>query len=189
MPNRTVKEDFREADAENVSDFLNIIAAGASLFAMMSGAGAKSAHEKATTVEDKNKAAKKYNASLTMQLDAAALTIHAEDVGAGIAEIAHTNDFIGTAVSHLESINGIGGVAVSVLPLVYQIVANHAPAEVRDDLPPELMQMGVLPPNMLMERLQAKNAAKMARVQAVILREKQEAEAEVERLREEMDAA
>ena len=74
--------------------------------------------------------------------------------------------------------------SLAVLPLVYQIVANHAPREVKDDFPAELLTLGVLPPNLLLEKLQAQNAVKMARAQTEILAEKQAAEAELEELRQ-----
>jgi hypothetical protein len=43
----------------------------------------------------------------------------------------------------------------------------------------------VLPPSLLLEKLQAQNAVKMARAQAAILAERNEAEAELAALRDE----
>jgi len=51
-------------------------------------------------------------------------------------------------------------------------------------MPPQLLSLGVLPPSLLLEKLQAQNVAKMARAQAAILAEKQAAEADLAALRE-----
>lgn|SRR5487761_74381 len=183
---KTDHESFKEEDTENVSDFLGIVSAGLTVFSMIVGAKAQQAYELAENEEDQKKNKKKFDKSQTMQLDAAAVAIHAEGVAAGVAEIADKNDFIGALVGHLETVNGVAGIGVAVLPLVYQLMANHAPPEARDNMPPQLMQLGVLPPQILMEKLKAQNSTKMAKVQADILREQKQAEQETAKLREEI---
>jgi hypothetical protein len=153
---------------------------------MMSGARAKHTYETATDEKIKAKAAKSFNSSQTMQLDAAALQIHAENTGMAVAQAASQNSLVASLVDRLEMLNGVGAVAVSALPLVYQIMANHAPSEARENMPPELMQLGVLPPNMLLEKLKSQNEAKMARMQAEILREQKAAQDELRDLQEEL---
>lgn len=184
-PSRTA-ESLTTKRAEAATTTLDLMSAGLTLWSMMSGARAKQVYDKATDPRIKAKAEKAYNKAQVMQLDAAALSIHSEGTGLAVAEAAGQNQFVGALVDRLELVNGVGSVAISVLPLVYQLMANHAPAEARDNMPPELMQMGVLPPKMLMEKLEAQNAAKRARLQAAILREQKTAEDELRKLQEEV---
>src|SRR5487761_1623246 len=85
---KTDHESFKEEDTENVSDFLGIVSAGLTVFSMIVGAKAQQAYELAENEEDQKKNKKKFDKSQTMQLDAAAVAIHAEGVAAGVAEIA-----------------------------------------------------------------------------------------------------
>jgi hypothetical protein len=124
-----------------------------------------------------------YERAQVIQLDAAACAIHAEACGASAAEAATHNTMAAALVDRLSLFNGIASVGIAFLPLVYQIIANHAPAEAKDEFPPELLTLGVLPPKLLLEKLAADNAVKMARAQSAILADKIAAEAELERLR------
>jgi hypothetical protein len=166
--------------AQEVTTTFELLGAGLTLWSMMKGSQARGAYERAGDDKaKKNAAAKAVNSAQVMQLDAAALQIHAEGSGAAVAGIADQNEFVAALVDRLKFLNGVGGVAVSLLPLVYQVMANHAPPEARDNMPPELMSLGVLPPKMLLEKLEAQNKAKMARMQAEILREQKQAEDEL----------
>jgi hypothetical protein len=120
-------------------------------------------------------------------------------VGAGIAETASKNAFVASLVDRLDVVNGVAGIAVAVMPLAMQIMVNHAPKtkkvedkntgqvrEVPNEIPPQLMQMGVLPPGMLMERAKAENDRKVAEVHAKMLRETKDAQDRVDALRKEM---
>lgn len=153
---------------------------------MMSGARSKQRFANAKDEKQKAAAKKQLARCEVMQLDAMAFAIHADDTGEALADMADQNQYVAALVDRLDLFNGVAGVATSVLPLVYQLVANHAPAEARDDMPPELMQMGVLPPNLLLEKFKAQSAAKQARIHAEILREQQAAEKELEKLQQEM---
>lgn len=175
-----------EEQAAEVTSTLEIVGAGLTVMSMMRGARARQAFEGAKTDIDRKKAAQAVNSCQVMQLDAAALQIHAEGTGVAIATVAQENAFVAALVDRLKLVNGVGSVAISVLPLVYQLMANHAPAQARDNMPPELMQIGVLPPNMLLEKLEAQNKAKMALAQAQILRERQKAERELQSVQEEL---
>ena len=172
--------------AEAATGTFEILSAGLTVWSMMSGAKARQQFTAAKDEKQKQAAQKKLSAAKTMSLDAAALAIHADSSGAALAEMADQNSYVAALVDRLELFNGVAGVATSLLPLVYQLMANHAPEDARDNMPPELMQMGVLPPKMLMEKLEAQNSAKMARVQAEILREKLSAERELADLQNEM---
>lgn len=173
--------------AEDAQTTLELIGAGASLLAMVTAAKAEARMESARQAGDQKKmklAGESRERAAVLQLDAAACSINAEQVGPSLAELAEQNQWAAIIVDRLAIFNGVASVGMAVLPLVYQIVANHAPREARDNLPPELMQLGVLPPNLLMEKLSAQNAVKVARMQTAILAEKQEAEAELAALRE-----
>jgi len=183
--------EVRARRAGDAQTTLELLSAGASLIAMMKSGKARVAHEAARVAGNQNlmKAAALSNEKATvLQLDAAAAAIHAEPVGASLADLAERNSWAAIIVDRLSLVNGVASVGMAVLPLVYQVIANHAPAEARDNLPPELMQLGVLPPSLLMEKLAAQNAVKMARAQTMILAERKEAEAELEQLREQVAA-
>ncbi len=175
----------RAADATTT---LELLAAGGSLLAMIGSARAQAAFTKAkaTGNEARQKLAVIASGKAeVMQLDAAACAIHADTVGPAVAGIAASNPLAAALVDRLSLFNGVASVGIAVMPLVYQVIANHAPAEVRDDMPPGLLALGVMPPNMLLEKLQAQNAVKMANAQAEILAEKHEAEARLAELRDE----
>ena len=121
---------------------------------------------------------------MVLQLDGATFAIHAEAVGPSLAQMAESNRIVAAMVDRLSLFNGVAGVGIALMPMVYQLVANHAPKETRDNMPPQLLSLGVLPPTLLLEKLQAQNAVKMAKAQAAILREKQAAEAELAALRD-----
>ena len=178
----------RAGDAQTT---LELFSAGASLLAMIRSAKARASYEAARLAEKPQlmKAATVSHEKATIiQLDAAAAAIHAEPVGASLAELADRNSWAAVIVDRLSLVNGVASVGMALLPLVYQLTANHAPPEARDNLPPELMQLGVLPPSLLMEKLAAQNAVKMARAQSMILAERAEAEAELAQLREQVAA-
>jgi hypothetical protein len=185
-------EAVRVRRAGDAQTSLELFSAGASLLAMIRSAKARAAYEAARLADKPQlmKAAAVSNEKATViQLDAAAAAIHAEPVGASLAQLAERNSWAAIIVDRLSLVNGVASVGMALLPLVYQLTANHAPPEARDNLPPELMQLGVLPPSLLMEKLAAQNAVKMARAQASILAERQEAEAELAQLRGEQVAA
>jgi len=174
----------RAADAETT---LELLSGFGTIFAMLSGSRANAAYAKAEAAGNKPgmaKAAAVFARAETMQLDAAALSIHAEGCGAGLAQVAAQNAMAAALVDRLSLINGVASVGMAVLPLVYQIVANHAPKEAREAMPPQLLSLGVLPPALLLEKLQAQNAVKIARAQAEILAERNLAEAQLAELRE-----
>jgi len=174
---------------ENAVGTFELLGAGLSLWGMMSSAKARTAFETAKDDRSKIAAQKAYNRAQTTLLDGAAVQIHGETSGQALAQMAQQNSFVAALVDRLELVNGIGGVAVSILPLVYQVVANHAPAEARDNMPPELMSLGVLPPKLLLEKLEAQNKAKVALAQAAILREQKKAEDELRRAQADIEKA
>jgi hypothetical protein len=181
----------RARRAQDATDTLELLSAAGSLYAMISGARNRAAFEKARAAGNKplqDKAAAAIERTAVIQLDAAACALHAETAGPAIADVAGRNAFTAALVDRLALFNGVASVGIAVLPLVYQVIANHAPREVRDHLPPELLQLGVLPPALLLEKLQAQNAVKMARAQAEILAEKNAAEAELAGLRDQAAA-
>jgi hypothetical protein len=174
----------RAADAQTT---LELLSAGGTLWSMFSLTRSQAAYKLADSKGDKAgmaKSEKAYARAQVTQLDAAAFALHAEGVGQSAAAAAGQNAMAAALVDRLALFNGVASVGLAVLPLVYQIVANHAPREVKDDFPAELLTLGVLPPNLLLEKLQAQSAVKMARAQTEILAEKQAAEAELEALRE-----
>ena len=173
--------------AEDATTTFELLSAGASLLAMMGSSRAIANHTTAEAAGNtpKMKAAVALaDRCQTLQLDAAACAIHAEALGPSLAEMAEKNRLVGALVDRLALFNGVASVGIAVMPLVYQLAANHAPVEARDNLPPQLLQLGVLPPTLLMEKLEAQNAVKMARAQSAILAEKQAAEAELAELRD-----
>jgi hypothetical protein len=183
--------EIRVRRAGDAQTTLELLGAGASLFAMIGSARAQARWQIAQLAKDENAgklAAAAHEKATVLQLDAAACSLNAEPVGASLADLADQNKWAAMIVDRLGLVNGVASVGMAILPLIYQITANHAPPAARDNLPPELMQLGVLPPKMLMEKLQAQNAVKMARVQAAILAEKIEAEAELADLREQVAA-
>jgi hypothetical protein len=153
---------------------------------MIGSARAQARFAAATEAKDNSRqqqAAESVDKAIVLQLDSAACAIHAEPVGVSLAELAEQNQWAAVIVDRLGLMNGVASVGLAMLPLAYQLMANHAPQHARDNLPPELMQLGVLPPKLLMEKLAAQNAVKMARAQTAILAEKVEAEAELAALR------
>jgi hypothetical protein len=187
-------EDAESARARRAADAtttLELIGAAGTLLSMFRLTSAAAANKAAQAKGDKaamEKTAASYERAQVMQLDAAACVIHADGVGASAAQAAASNAMAAALVDRLALFNGVASVGMAVLPLVYQVVANHAPAEAKESFPPELMALGVLPPNLLLEKLEAQNAVKMANAQSAILAEKQEAENELERLRGAMAA-
>jgi len=173
--------------AEDATTTFELLSAGASLLAMLGSSRAVAQHADAEAKGDKRGMQKAVNLAdrcQTLQLDAAAFAIHAEAMGPSLAEMAEKNRLVAAMVDRLALFNGVASVGIAVMPLVYQIAANHAPAAARDNLPPQLLQLGVLPPSLLMEKLEAQNAVKLARAQSAILAEKQAAEAELAALRD-----
>jgi hypothetical protein len=173
--------------AEDATTTFELLSAGASLLAMLGSSRAVANHAQAEAAgnQPKMKAAVALaDRCQTLQLDAAAIAIHAEAMGPSLAEMAEKNRLVAALVDRLALFNGVASVGIAVMPLVYQLAANHAPVEARDNLPPQLLQLGVLPPTLLMEKLEAQNAVKMARAQSAILAEKQAAEEELAGLRE-----
>lgn len=129
----------------------------------------------------------------TLQLDAMALGIHAESTGMGAAEFAERNTFVTMLLDRASAVTGAFGLLAGAMPLLYQVVANHAPKTKKDpatgeivpnELPPQLMAMGVLPPEMLFKKYQANVALKVARMQERMASEIRQAEDEVQRLTE-----
>jgi hypothetical protein len=188
-PQRQPQRDAAEVKARRAEDAqttLELLGAGLSLFAMLGSARSQARYEAARVKGDQalmKAAGEAVERSTVLQLDAAACSLNAEAVGPSLAEMAEKNSWTAALVDRLGLFNGVASVGMAVLPLVYQITANHAPREARDNLPPELMQLGVLPPSLLMEKLAAQNAVKMARMQSAILAEKQQAESELAALR------
>jgi hypothetical protein len=176
----------RARRAQDATTALELLSAAGTLWSMFSLTRSAAAYRLAESKADKPamlKAERTHGRAQVMQLDAAACALHAEGVGAGAAQAAASNAMAAALVDRLALFNGVASVGMAILPLVYQIVANHAPKEAQDNFPPELMTLGVLPPPLLLEKLQAQNAVKMAQAQASILAEKQAAESELERLR------
>lgn len=173
--------------AEDATTTFELLSAGASLLAMLGSSRAVANHAAAEAAGNQPKMKAAVNLAdrcQTLQLDAAACAIHAEALGPSLAEMAEKNRLIAALVDRLALFNGVASVGIAVMPLLYQITANHAPPEARDNLPPQLLQLGVLPPSLLMEKLEAQNAVKLARAQSAILAEKQAAEAELASLRD-----
>jgi len=173
----------RAADAQTTFELLS---AGGTLWAMFSLTRASAAHKLAQARSDQPaiaRAEKAYGRAQVLQLDAATCALHAEPCGTSVALAAQTNAFSAALVDRLAILNGAAAVGMAFLPMIYQFVANHAPAEAKDEFPPELMSLGVLPPKLLLEKLEAQNAVKMANAQAEILAEKHAAEAQLEALR------
>ena len=179
--------DVRVRRAEDATTTFELISAGMSLLAMLGSSRAVAQYTAAQAKNDEkrmNAAASMQDRCLVLQLDGATFAIHAESVGPSMAEMAESNKLVAAMVDRLALFNGVASVGIAVMPLVYQVVANHAPKETRDNMPPQLLSLGVLPPTLLLEKLQAQNAVKMAKAQAAILREKQAAEAELAALRD-----
>lgn len=182
-------ESADEARARRASDAqttFELLSAGGTLWSMFSLTRAAAAHKLAQAKSDKAaiaKAEQAYGRAQVLQLDAATCALHAEPCGASVALAAQTNAFSAALVDRLAILNGAAAVGMAFLPMIYQFVANHAPAEAKDNFPPELMALGVLPPKLLLEKLEAQNAVKMANAQAEILAEKHAAEAQLEALR------
>lgn len=176
----------RARRATDTQTTFELLSAAGTLWSMFGLAKSAAAYRLAESNADKPamaRAASAHERAQVMQLDAAACALHAEPVGAGAAQAAASNRFAAALIDRLALFNGAAAVGIAFLPLVYQLVANHAPRETRENFPPELLTLGVLPPALLLEKLQAQNAVKMAQAQAAILHEKQEAETELERLR------
>lgn len=132
----------------------------------------------------------------TLQLDAMAVGIHAESTGNGLAEFAERNTFVAALLDRASVVTGAAGLLMGAMPLLYQVLANHAPKTKKDpatgeivanELPPQLMAMGVLPPDMLFKRYQANVALKVAKMQERMAAETRAAEDEAQRLTEAMN--
>lgn len=178
----------RAADATTT---LELLSAAGTIWSMFSLTRAAAANKAAQAKADKPliaKTAQAYERAQVMQLDAAACALHSEGVGASAAAAAASNAMAAALVDRLSLFNGVASVGMAVLPLVYQIVANHAPRETKEAFPPELMALGVLPPDLLLEKLNAQNAVKMARAHAEILAERVQAEQQLADLREQAAA-
>jgi hypothetical protein len=186
QPPAAAAGDVRARRAEDATTTFELLSAGASLLALLGSSRAIATHAAAEKKGDKAKmdaAAGLQERCLVLQLDAAAFAIHADAMGPSIALMADKNRLVAAMADRLALFNGVAGVGIAVMPLIYQLTANHAPKEARDNMPPQLLQLGVLPPGLLMEKLEAQNAVKMARAQSAILAEKQAAEAELAALR------
>lgn len=126
----------------------------------------------------------------SLQLDAMAVGLHAENIAPGLADFAEKNSFVAALLDRADAVTGIAGLMTAALPLVYQIMVNHAPrtkrgadgGEIPNEPPAALMQMGVYPPQMLAQNYRAQVDLKVAQAQARMLRETQDAQQEVERL-------
>lgn len=186
---RPPAEDAEAARARRATDAqttLELISAAGTIYSMLSLSRSSAAYKLAEAKADKaamQRQANAYARAQVVQLDAAACALHAEGCGAGAAAAAASNAMAAALVDRLALFNGVASVGMAFLPLVYQVIANHAPKETRDNFPPELLTLGVLPPKLLLEKLEAQNAVKMAQMQANILAERQAAESELERLR------
>ena len=179
--------DVKVRRAEDATTTFELVSAGFSLFAMLGSGRAVAAYVAAQAKGDEkrmNAAAARQEQCMVLQLDGATFAIHAEAVGPSLAQMAESNRIVAAMVDRLSLFNGVAGVGIALMPMVYQLVANHAPKETRDNMPPQLLSLGVLPPSLLLEKLEAQNAAKLARAQSAILAEKQAAEAELAALRE-----
>ena len=120
-----------------------------SLLAMLGSSRAVAQYTAAQAKNDEkrmNAAASMQDRCLVLQLDGAACAIHAESVGPSMAEMAESNKLVAAMVDRLALFNGVASVGIAMMPLVYQVVANHAPKETRDNMPPQLLSLGVLPP-------------------------------------------
>ncbi len=179
--------EVRARRAGDATTTFELISAGMSLLALL-GSGRAVARYTAAQAKGNDKAmnaaAVLQDRCQVLQLDGATFAIHAEALGPSIAQMAESNRLVASMADRLALFNGVAGVGIAVMPLVYQVVANHAPKEARDNLPPQLLSLGVLPPGLLLEKLEAQNTAKLARAQAAILAEKQAAEAELAALRD-----
>lgn len=173
----------RAADAQTSLELLSAIGTIYSMLSLSRSAAAYKIADAKADKPGKERQTRIYQRAQVIQLDAAACALHAEGVGTGAAQAAASNAMAAALVDRLALFNGVASVGMAFLPLVYQVIANHAPKETRDNFPPELLTLGVLPPNLLMEKLEAQNAVKMAKAQAAILEEKQAAELELDRLR------
>jgi hypothetical protein len=179
----------RAADAQTT---LELLSGAGTLYSMFTLTRAGAAHKIAEAKGDKAAIAateKNYRRGQVMQLDAATCALHAEPCGASAAQVADTNRYAAALVDRLALFNGVASVTMAFLPMIYQFVVNHAPDEAKDNFPPELLALGVLPPKLLLEKLEAQNAVKMARAQAGILAEKTAAESELEQMRADAAAA
>lgn len=173
----------RAADAQTT---LELLSGAGTLYSMFKLTRAGAAFKLAEAKGDKAAAAKAekgYRSGQVVQLDAATCALHAETCGASAAEVSESNRYAAALVDRLELFNGVASVTMAFLPMIYQFVVNHAPAEAKDNFPPELLTLGVLPPKLLLEKLEAQNKVKMARAQAAILAEKTAAETELEEMR------
>jgi hypothetical protein len=186
-PGAESADDARARRAADATTTLELLSGIGTLYSMFALTRASAANKIAQAKGDKTamaKTAAAYSRAQVLQLDAAACALHADTVGPSAAAAAQSNAFAAALVDRLALFNGVASVGMAVLPLVYQVVANHAPAEAKENFPPELLTLGVLPPNLLLEKLEAQNAVKMARAQAGILAEKTAAENELQAMRD-----
>jgi hypothetical protein len=111
------------------------------------------------------------------QLHSMAVDIHAEPVGAGLAEYADKNRFAAMLIDRVGLITGMAGVATALIPLVGQIFVNEA-AQINPDgslscppVPPTLEQMGVLAADALYAQHKAKTELRIAEARVAMARE------------------
>jgi hypothetical protein len=185
-------DEARVRRAADATTTFELISGAGTLWAMFTLTRADAAFKAAEAKGDKAAKARAetaYGRAQVLQLDAATCALHADPCGASVAQAAQVNGFSAALVDRLALFNGAASVGMAFLPMIYQFVANHAPAEAKDEFPPELLALGVLPPKLLLEKLQAQNAVKMAHAQAEILAEKTAAEAELEEMRAQSAAA
>jgi hypothetical protein len=107
--------------------------------------------------------------------DAAAIGIHAPNIGGEVVNLADQNETIAKGVDFLLEAGPYAGLIAATLPLVVQILANHRKVPA-DKIP------GVLPPEALEAKMRAeiaKEAARVTREAQDAIREAQQAEADL----------
>lgn len=110
--------------------------------------------------------------------DAGAIAIHTENISKEVVKIADQDERIASAIDSFLKVGPYAGLIGAVLPLVLQISVNHKmlPAD-------KLAGMDILPPEMLEARIKTE----MAQMQLEALKEQQKAEAELAKMRAEME--
>lgn len=123
--------------------------------------------------------------------DAGACAVHAEQLAGPVADYAETNAFVAGILDRLETINGIGALALVGMPFALQIMVNHrattdeGKARV-SEMAETLGQFGVLEPHVLRAKVKAEHQKKMAEMQADLLRAQRDAESDLESIKSEM---
>lgn len=106
--------------------------------------------------------------------DAGACTNHGPNISRETAALAEENASIAKTIDYLTSVGPYAGLLTAVLPFALQILVNHG----RIPAHPSLMQIGVLPPDLLSAQSQAEVAkaqAQYAEQMADARREQEEA--------------